>query len=170
MLAGAHAANAYMPPRNTADIDFIVPYDRFRDAEQALEKAGWLRARDLVFPNANLGLSGSAWHHPQSNEELDLITSAQNWVQAAFDAPVSHAPDGSRIVPLSFLVLMKLDSARTTDQGDLARMLGRLDDREVGKIVSVVTAHYADPQTADDIRQFAEIGRWEYDSYSSPSK
>ncbi|MGH7736648.1 MAG: hypothetical protein ACREMP_02080 [Candidatus Tyrphobacter sp.] len=162
MLAGAHAANAYMPPRNTADVDFIVPHHRFSDAEAALAREGWKRSRGLVFPNANLGLYGSAWRHPEANEYLGVLSSPQRWVEGAFDAQVSRAQNGARVLPLSFLVLMKLDSSRTTDQGDLGRMLGRLDSAEVEKIVSVVTKHYGDPQAADDIRQLAEIGRWEY--------
>jgi hypothetical protein len=85
MLVGAHAANVYMPPRSTANVDFLVPNQHFRDAEKALAAAGWQRSRDLLFPNANLGLYGSAWHHPQTNEALDLISSAQHWVEAACD-------------------------------------------------------------------------------------
>lgn len=162
MLIGAHAANVYMPPRNTADVDFLVPHHRFQDAENRLAAEGWGRIRSLMFPNANLGLYGSAWSHPQTNEKLDLISSPQHWVEAAFDSPISRAQNGARVLPLSFLILMKLDSARTTDQGDLGRMLGRLDDPMIEKIISEVTKHYGDPQAADDIRQYAEIGRWEY--------
>ena len=33
MLIGAHAAAAYAPPRNTADVDFIVSFDRYAEAE-----------------------------------------------------------------------------------------------------------------------------------------
>ncbi len=167
MVIGAHAANAYMPPRHTADIDFLVANHRYRDAVKKLETEGWQQTRTLVFPNANLELFGSAWHHPETSEELDLISSPQHWVEAAFDATVSRAQNGVRVLPLPYLVLMKLDSARTTDQGDLGRMLGRLDDSEVEQIVTVVTNHYGDPQAADDIRQYAEIGRWEYSVDSS---
>lgn len=162
MLIGAHAANVYMPPRNTADVDFLVPHHRFQDAENKLAAEGWGRLRSLMFPNANLGLYGSAWSHPETNEELDLISSPQRWVETAFNSPISHAQNGARVLPLPFLVLMKLDSARTIDQGDLGRMLGRLDDPMIEKVISEVTKHYADPQAADDIRQYAEIGRWEY--------
>lgn len=162
MLIGAHAANVYMPPRNTADVDFLVANHRFRDAENKLAAEGWSRRRNLMFPNANLGLHGSAWSHPETSEELDLISSPQHWVEAAFDAPISRAQNGARVLPLPFLILMKLDSARTTDQGDLGRILGRLDDTTIEQVVSLVTKHYGDPQAADDIRQYAEIGRWEY--------
>ncbi len=46
-------------------------------------------------------------------------------------------------------------------------MLGRLDDSEVEQVVAIVTKHYGDPQAADDIKQYAEIGRWEYSIDSS---
>ncbi len=119
MLNGAHAANAYMPPRHTADVDFLVPKHRYRDAVAKHAAEGWKQTRELVFPNANLELFGSAWNHPETNEELALISSPQHWGEAAFGAPVARAQNDARVLPLPYLVLMKLDSARTTDHGDL---------------------------------------------------
>lgn len=164
MLIGAHAANAYMPPRHTKDVDFLVPQERLADVEALLQAAGWTKSRDLFFPNAKLGLAGSAWHCSEPEQEIDIITSAQPWVEAAFHAPVSQDQNGARVLPLPFLVLMKLDSARTTDQGDLSRMLGRLSDNEIDHVVTVVARYYDDAQAADDIRQYALIGRWEYET------
>jgi hypothetical protein len=43
---------------------------------------------------------------------------------------------------------MKLDSARTTDQGDLGRMLGRLDKAAIESVIAIVAKHYGDPQAA----------------------
>jgi hypothetical protein len=48
---------------------------------------------------------------------------------------------------------MKLDSARTMDQGHLGRMLGRLDDQQVESIVKVIEEYYDDSQAAEDVRQ-----------------
>jgi hypothetical protein len=58
---------------------------------------------------------------------------------------------------------MKLDSARSTGQGDLQRMLGLLGAEAVEEIIAIVERHYGDPAAADDLRQYHEIGRWEYD-------
>jgi hypothetical protein len=67
-------------------------------------------------------------------------------------------------MPLPYLVLMKIDSARGVDQGDLTRLLGRIDAPSVEAIVTIVERHYGKGLIADDVRQYAEIGRWEYDS------
>jgi hypothetical protein len=58
---------------------------------------------------------------------------------------------------------MKLDSARGVDQGDLTRMLGRLEDSEVEAIARIVERHSHDPQAADDARQYALLGRMEWE-------
>lgn len=162
MLAGAHAANAYAPPRATADVDFLVPHERFSAAEKRLRAAGWRKSRDLVFPNAKLALYGSAWHEPVGRMDADIMASPQTWVHAAFAATPALDQNGARVLPLPYLVLMKLDSARGIDQGDLARMLGRLDDVAVECVVNIVEQHYDDHQAAEDVRQYARIGRWEY--------
>ena len=57
---------------------------------------------------------------------------------------------------------MKIDSARGIDQGDLTRMLGRVDDDELKRIVTIVDRHSHDPQAADDVRQYAVLGKLEW--------
>lgn len=59
---------------------------------------------------------------------------------------------------------MKLDSARGVDQGDLTRMLGRLEDSEIEAIVRIVDRHSHDPQAGDDVRQYAFLGRLEWEA------
>ncbi|HET7813759.1 MAG TPA: hypothetical protein VFL13_05250, partial [Candidatus Baltobacteraceae bacterium] len=68
---------------------------------------------------------------------------------------------GLRVVPLPYLVLMKFDAARGIDQGDLTRMLGAVSDAEVESIAAIVEEYTGDPGAADDIRQYAQLGRWE---------
>jgi hypothetical protein len=58
---------------------------------------------------------------------------------------------------------MKLDAARSVDQGDLSRILGRRTDDELDAVAAVVKKHYShDPAALEDVRQYAEVGRWEY--------
>ena len=57
---------------------------------------------------------------------------------------------------------MKLDSARGIDQGDLTRMLGALDEPRSDEIVRLIERHSRDPQAADDVRQYALLGRLEW--------
>jgi hypothetical protein len=163
-LIGAHAAAAYAPERMTKDIDYFVAGENYAEATTRIGNSGWTKIRDLHFPNAKLGLHGSAWRSDAGGAEVDLITSDQEWARAAFEAPVCRDKTGKRVIPLEFLVLMKLDSARANDQGDINRILGRLTSERIEDVVRVVIRYYDDPAAADDIRQSAEIGRWEYET------
>jgi hypothetical protein len=164
MLIGAHAAAVYAPERTTEDVDVVVEHASFGKAEQRLIVSGWTKENDLGFPNAKLGLYGSAWSPVVGGPPLDVISSRQPWLREAFAAPEVRNAQGARVLPRPYLVLMKLDSARGIDQGDLTRILGRLSASEVDDVIAVVQRNYSDSEVADDIRQYAEIGRWEYES------
>lgn len=161
MVVGGVAARAYAPERFTKDIDFLIDHDRFAEATDLLAKSGWNKKLDLVFPNASLGLAGEAWE--KDGQAIDVIATDQAWANEAFQTP-AYDQTGLRVIPLAYLVLMKLDSARGVDQGDLTRMLGRLDENEVEAIVKIVEKHSRDPQAADDVRQYALLGRMEWET------
>ena len=109
---------------------------------------------------ASTGARGRA----RGGQEIDLITSEQAWAGEAFAAPLARDPNGERAIPLAYLVLMKLDSARAIDQADLARVLGRLAPEQVEDVIRIVERHYRDPSAADDLRQYHEVGKWEYET------
>lgn len=163
-LVGAFAAAVYAPERYTKDVDYFVAADRYEDAQARLRNCAWKKTRTLTFPNAALGLYGSAWTPRDGGQEIDLITSDQAWAGDAFLAPISRDANGQRVIPLAYLVLMKLDSARAVDQADLARVLGRLSADQVEDVIGIVQRHYHDPSAADDLRQYHEIGKWEYET------
>ncbi|MEA2719785.1 MAG: hypothetical protein QOJ39_1649 [Candidatus Eremiobacteraeota bacterium] len=166
-LIGALAAAAYAPERYTKDVDYFVVADRYGEAQTRLLTAGWKQTRTLTFPNAALGLFGSAWRAHDGRPEIDLITSEQEWAREALAAPISRDTKGERVIPLAYLILMKLDSARAIDQGDLARILGRLSPEQMDDVINIVVRHYRDPSTAEDLRQYHEIGKWEYETEST---
>lgn len=168
-LIGAFAAAVYAPERYTKDVDYFVTAERYDDAQDCLRSRGWKVARTLVFPNAGLGLRGTVWTPRGGGQEIDLITSEQGWAAEAFAAPVSRTANGERVIPLAYLVLMKLDSARAIDQADLARILGRLSANELDVVIGTVERHYNDPSAADDLRQYHEIGKWEYETDGTES-
>jgi hypothetical protein len=163
VLIGARAVAAYAPERHTKDVAFMVRHEDFVEAERRLRATGWQRRRMLVFPNAALGFHGSAWS--AAGGEADLLASPQAWAREAFAATPVFDQNGERVMPLPFLVLMKLDSARASDQADLQRMLGLVDAALLDSIVATVQ-HYGDPAAADDVRQYHELGRWEYETTS----
>jgi hypothetical protein len=161
MVVGGVAARAYAPERQTKDIDFLVDHDRFAEATNCLRRRGWQKRLDLVFPNTGLGLHGEAWE--KDGILIDVIATDQPWGNDALRVP-AYDQVGLRVIPLAFLVLMKLDSARGVDQGDLTRMLGRLAESEIDQVVKIVERHSHDPQTADDVRQYAFLGRMEWET------
>jgi hypothetical protein len=166
-LVGAFAAAAYAPERYTKDVEYFVAAGRYEDAQARLRAGEWKQTRTLTFPNAALGLHGSAWIPRGGGQEIDLITSEQPWAREAFASAVVRDANGERVIPLAYLVLMKLDSSRAIDQADLARVLGRLSPEHVEDVIRTVERHYHDPSAADDVRQYHEIGKWEYETESS---
>jgi len=163
-LVDAHAAAAYAPERMAQDVDCFTAAPDYERASGALTSHGYRKAGDLTFATTALGLFGSSWiPGDQAGQVLDLISTEQSWGADVFAAPKQCTKEGDRVIPLAYLVLMKLDAARSVDQGDLSRILGRLSDDEIDAVAAVVRKHYAhDPAAVEDVRQYAEVGRWEY--------
>jgi len=128
-----------------------------------MSAAGWIKSNDLVFPGSRLGLAGAAWAPPNS-EEKDVMTSDRDWLRDAFAMTPVLRSDGQRVIPRDYLVLMKIDSARGHDQGDLTRILGRMTDAEVEQTIAALTLYLDDTDLAEDVRHYAQIGRWEYET------
>jgi hypothetical protein len=162
-LIGAHAAAAYAPERATQDIDVFTTKTDYDLASKQLRIAAFRKDADLTFTQTALGLFGSRWKSESGGPPLDLISTNQDWGDEVFGAAAQFTKSGDRVMPLAYLVLMKLDAARSIDQGDLSRILGRLSDEQVDDVVAVVARLYRhDPAAIEDVRQYAEVGRWEY--------
>ncbi len=71
---------------------------------------------------------------------------------------VASAP-GVRVLPLHWLVLMKLSASRAQDVADVARMLGLADDAALTNVRDTVRA-YA-PDLSDDLESLIALGRLE---------
>ncbi|HEY6235321.1 MAG TPA: hypothetical protein VIW69_09500 [Candidatus Elarobacter sp.] len=158
-VVGGVATRAYSPERKTKDIDVLVDHARYDEAIAGLRQLGWRRDGELYFPNSLLGLYGSAWL--RNGQKVDVLATDQPWAEEAL-AQRSYDQTGLRVIALPYLVLMKIDSARGIDQGDLTRMLGLLDDAALERVVDVVERHYSDSHGAEDVRQYATLGRLEY--------
>lgn len=163
-VVGGVATRAYMPERTTKDIDFLITAEDFDEAERRLRDAGYSAStRDdaLFFPNSMLELFGRAWR--KGNERIDLISSRQAWVREALEIQ-AFDQTGLRVIALPYLVLMKIDASRGQDQADIERMLGRLTDAEVEEVAAIVDRYSGDPEAAEDVRQYAQLGRLEYEN------
>ncbi|MHB8363997.1 MAG: hypothetical protein ACYDEK_05405 [Vulcanimicrobiaceae bacterium] len=163
LVVGGVATRAYAPERATNDVDFMVEHDRHADGVKSLRERNFTKQNDLFFPNSSLELYGEAWL--KDGQEIDLISSPQEWCKQAFRGRVEDQT-GLRVIPLPYLVLMKYDSARVIDQADLSRMLGQLDDEKLDQIVEVVKRFSGDPGITDEIHQYAQLGRWELETRS----
>jgi hypothetical protein len=165
VVIGGVATRAYAPERHTKDVDFLVDHARHAEAMRRLLAHGWRRDRDLFFPNATLGLYGESWS--KQGRTIDVMSSDQAWAAEALEEE-AYDQTGLRVAALPYLVLMKLDSARGIDQGDLTRMLGRVDGAELARIVRVVERHHGDPHAAEDVLQYAQLGAMEYRAHEPP--
>ncbi len=155
-VAGAVAANTYMPPRQTADIDAAVCLPDLPGAEEALHQAGWTRGGTLRLGG---GLRGSAW--VRAGRELDLRGLPGRWGGEAIAAAQRNVVDGRPTLTLAHLVVAKLISGRAVDVADLSRMLGAADEEALAAVRGAVTRHL--PDARDDLEQLIVLGKLEYE-------
>ena len=126
-VTGAVAANAYMPPRQTTDLDLALPIADLGKAGMALEADGWTFLGDL--PRYE-HLRSTAWR--LCHNELDLIGLPGAWGRAAITtAQGNTVVAGLPTMTLPWVVAMKLISARPQDSADICRMLGPASEEQL---------------------------------------
>lgn len=155
-VAGAVAANTYMPPRQTADIDVAVRLPDLPGAEEELRQADWMRQGTLRLGG---GLQGSAW--VRAERELDLLGLPGQWGEEAITAAQRNIVDGRPTLTLEHLVVAKLISGRAVDVADLSRMLGTAGTEALAVVREAVARHQ--PEARDDLEQLIVLGRLEYE-------
>ena len=69
--------------------------------------------------------------------------------------------DGLPVLPLPYIVLLKLRSSRAIDVADLSRMLGLADDEALAEVRDKVQ-EFA-PADAEDLEAIIELGKLEAD-------
>ncbi len=152
-VIGGVATAAYMPQRHTQDTDILLRASSIEASKTALSQLGAVRLAALQ-PEPGLGLCGEAWK--LDGELLDIFWSAEPW---ADEAIATARQTLQHIVPLPYLVMMKMNAARGVDQGDLTRMLGFADEELLAQTRAVIGRHR--PDLADDLERYIEIGRLE---------
>ncbi len=155
-VAGAVAANNYMPPRNTADFDLALRLADLDRAGEAVRRAGWSKLRDLALYG---GLRGTAWEHPDGHE-LDLLGLPDKLGREAIASAQSNRRGGLPTLTLAHVVVLKLIAARMSDTADIGRMLGRASDAEIEAVRATVLRHRA--EDAEELEQMIVLGRLEY--------
>jgi hypothetical protein len=155
-VAGANAANAYMPPRATGDLDLALPVDDLAGAGQALAALGWELLGNLQLYE---GLRGAAWR--KGRNELDLIGLPGDWGRAAIrDAQDNLLVAGLPTLTLPYVVVMKLIAARPQDSADIGRMLGHASDPVLNEVRAVVRGWR--PDDDEELEQLIALGKLEW--------
>ena len=151
-VCGAVATRLYMPERATADLDILIKTTSRSAVHELLMAHGFVREGDL-------SIGGSTWRSPDS-VEVDVIERDAPWTAEALDRSGSNRdPQGLPILPLPYLVIMKLQASRGQDLADLLRMLGPADDRALDEVRQIVRRY--DPDDLQDLLSLIELGRLE---------
>lgn len=152
-VVGAVATRAYMPERATKDLDILVRREDGDEVREQLEEVGYTYVTSLAVPGFMM--------RSAEDVEVDVILGDYPWVDEALAHP-REDPAGYPVLDLPYLVLMKLESSRGRDIGDLTTMLGLASDEELDQVREVVTRY--EPSALEDLESLIYLGRLEMQS------
>jgi hypothetical protein len=158
-VVGGVAAAAYMPGRQTDDIDIAVVARDVALAEAELRDHEWKLVGQLDL------VDGTVWRDADGHE-LDLISLHDPWADEALEAAAKNRISALPTMPLPYLALMKLKAGRLTDMGDLSRMLG-LASHPDRRVTRELVGKYGDAQDLEDLDQIIVLGDLEVGGGSS---
>jgi hypothetical protein len=152
-VVGAVATRHYAAERQTRDFDVAIRQADGARARARLRQAGYAFIEEL-----RKELKG-AWRSPDGLE-LDVIELDDPWAAEALEeAQANRDATGLPILPLPYLVLMKLEASRAIDVADLARMLGQAGNDALDRVRSVVSTYR--PQDLEDLEHLIYLGKLE---------
>ena len=141
VVIGGVATRLYAPERVTDDLDILIEAKNAAALAADIERAGG---------SSQCEVNGMA---------LDVLAEDAPWAAEAVAHPAS-APNGLPVIPLPYLVLMKMRATRGIDIGDLTRVLGAADDAAIAEVGRVIAAYL--PDGAEDLEGLIYLGRLEY--------
>ena len=151
-VVGAVATRLYMPERATRDLDVVVTVADVPEVRRRLTAAGFIE-------QDRLAIGGASWRTPDG-EPIDVIEGQDPWWwEALTEARTNRDTQGLPILPLPYLVLMKVRSGRVQDIADVARMLGQADEPALGR-VRAAFARWS-PEDTEDLESLITLGRLE---------
>jgi len=151
-VCGAVATRLYMPERATADLDIVILTEDASAVHGRLSVHGYSRQSDLA-------IGGSAWQSPDGRD-VDVIERGDPWVADALaEAAANPDAQGLPVLPLRYLVVMKLEASRAQDLADLTRMLGSADEHELDEVRGTIRDLM--PSDIDDLDALIRLGQLE---------
>jgi hypothetical protein len=151
VIVGGVATRAYMPERSTQDLNILVHAADGAMVRERLESAGYHQFTSVTAP------PGFRVYSPQG-VDVKVILGKHPWSKKALAHP-RQDPAGYPVLDLPYLVLMKIESSRTHDIGDLSIMLGLALDDELARVRAAV-ARYA-PNETEDLESLIYLGQVE---------
>ncbi len=157
-VVGAVATRLYMPERMTQDIDIVIRSVDGSQARQKLAEVGFIYQGEL-------SIGGSSWTTPDS--ELMNILEGDDvwWADAIADAQANRDAQGLPIIPLRYLVLIKLRAGRVQDIADVTRMLGQAGEVALDAVRTLCAQHA--PEDMQDLESLIELGQLELQLFGS---
>jgi hypothetical protein len=150
VIVGGVATRAYMPERVTKDLDILVRQDDERVVLEQFQDLGYKVISKLAVP-------GYLLLSPEG-VEVDLLLGKQPWLDEALTNP-EHDPAGYPVLGFPFLILMKMNTGRGRDFGDVTTMLGWANDEQL-QAARAVVARYS-PQDSEDLESLIFLGQQE---------
>jgi hypothetical protein len=150
VIVGGVATRAYMPERETKDLDILVHEEDGEEALDCLRAAGYRVISRLAVP-------GYLLRSPEGIE-VDIIFGRYTWLREAL-AKLRQDKADYPVLDLPYLVLMKAISFRSIDYGDISRMLGLASEEDLARVRQTV-ARYA-PDIVDDVESMIYLGQLE---------
>lgn len=154
-VAGAVATRLYMPERLTQDIDLVISVAEADEARRKLAEAGFEHKGDLA-------IGGSTWRAPDGKLVGVLEGYESWWPEAISAAQTNRDAQGLPILPLTYLVLMKLRAGRLQDLADTSRMLGQADENALASVRALFDREA--PEERNDLENLIQLGKLEYQS------
>ncbi|MCG9891876.1 MAG: hypothetical protein MH252_12455 [Thermosynechococcaceae cyanobacterium MS004] len=149
-IVGGVATRLYMPERMTLDLDILVKAEDAKLVYQDLVNSNSHKIGDLSIP-------GSQWELADGTS-LDVLEGTASWVATAIQNP-NYAPDGSPVIDLNYLILMKLIAGRSQDLADVSRMLGGATDLQLYQIKELIVQFL--PSSVEDLESLIMLGKLE---------
>ncbi|MYC96182.1 MAG: hypothetical protein F4X14_14560 [Caldilineaceae bacterium SB0661_bin_32] len=134
----------------TGDFDILVHHHDGDAALARLKDAGYEVASELSIPGFML--------NAPDGTEIDLLLIPFEWLDEALQPDQTDAA-GYPVLGLPYLVLMKMETSRPQDLGDLSRMLGLANEDYLAQVRAAVIRYM--PEAAEDLESLIYLGRLE---------
>jgi hypothetical protein len=151
---GGVATRHYMPEQVTPDLEILIKHAATAGVRDLFLREGFCFSEEL--PGGR-----SAWTAPDSSR-IVVLSVNEPWVAVALEqARRNRDLQGLPVLPLPYLVLLKLRSGRLQDLADITRMLGQADDEQLEAVRDVIGR--MQPDALADVESMITLGRLEFE-------